>query len=476
MPTITSLGVGSGLDASSIISSLMAVERKPITQLQKAQSEMKTQLSSFGKLQSLMSGLRDASNALVDPNLWKGTVAKSADDASVVASSSGGAAAGSYAVSVQSLASGQTVASKAFASSSATVGSGTLTNELGSWTGSPASGFTPKSGASPVAIEIGPDDTSLSSIRDKINGANAGVTATIINDAQGARLSIRSAATGEENAFRITAAETADDGVAATGLSALAYSATSPSEMSRSQTAANARATINGIQLSSASNKLENVADGLTLNLKKVTSGDVDVSVASDGDAVKKKIEDFVKAFNDLASNIRETTKYDAGTKVAGPLQGDRSVIGLQSQLRAVLNEASSASGAFGRLSDIGIAMKSDGTLETKSSKLDTALGNLPELQKLFANDGADNASSGFARRFKKLADQMLGSEGMFETRNAGLNGSISRNGKQQDAMSARLAQMEARLTKQYQQLDLQMAKLNKLGNYVNQQVNAWSK
>ena len=58
----------------------------------------------------------------------------------------------------------------------------------------------------------------------------------------------------------------------------------------------------------------------------------------------------------------------------------------------------------------------------------------------------------------------------------AGLNGSISRNGKQQDAMSARLAQMEARLTKQYQQLDLQMAKLNQLGNYVNQQVNAWSK
>src|SRR5205823_6066563 len=161
------------------------------------------------------------------------------------ASSGGGAASGSYSVTVQKLATSQTATSTAFASSSSTLSAGTLTIELGTWTGDPETGFTAKSGSSPVSITIGAGETSLSAIRDKINAANAGVTASIINDASGARLSIRSTSTGAENAFRLTATESTDDGDASTGLSALGYDATAASPMTRNQKAINAQATIN---------------------------------------------------------------------------------------------------------------------------------------------------------------------------------------------------------------------------------------
>jgi flagellar hook-associated protein 2 len=477
MANITSLGVGSGLDATGIISSLMAVERRPLSLLQTEQTDLKTQLSSIGKLQGYMSAMRDKSSALTSQTLWGQTSGTSSDSSAVSVSTSNGAAASSYAVNVQNLAAGQTLSSRAFASSASTLNAGTLTIELGAWgAGDPASGFTAQAGKTPVTIEIGPGEATLAAIRDKINASNSGVTASIVNDANGARLSFRSAATGAENAFRISATETSDDGAATNGLSALSYDAASGgSQLSRNQVAVNANATVNGIPISSSTNTLEGVSDGLTLKLLKPTTTAVDVTVGSNTDAVKAAIDEFVKSFNDLAGYIKDQTKYDEASKKGGTLQGDRTVVSMQSQLRGVLNVASSSSSVFGRLSDIGIAMKSDGTLETKSSKLEAGLANLPELQKLLAGSGSDSASSGFMQRFKTLADATLSTSGAFETRNASLNARIMRNTKQQDQMSDRLDQTEARITKQYQTLDTQMAKLNSLSSYVTQQLSVLS-
>lgn len=472
MATITSTGIGSGLDVSSIVSQLMSLERRPLTLLQRNASDLNTQLSAIGTLQSRMSGLRDAANTLTSVSLWQQTVATSADSSAVKVSTSAGAAAGSYAVQVSQLASTQTLASTAFASADATVGSGSLTIELGTWTGSPTTtGFTAKSGSTPIVVPIGSGETSLSTIRDKINEADAGVTATLITDASGVRLSLRSKETGAENAFRITASETVDDGNPATGLSALGYTATAASPMTRSQTAVNAQATINGIAVSSASNTLDGVADGLTLTLSKVTTSAVEIGIQPDTDAVKKSIETFVSAFNEVASYIRDQTKYNADTKVAGTLQGDRLVGSLQTQLRGIVNQGSSASGIFERLTDIGISFTATGTLSIKSSKLEDALGNLPELRKVLAADGTDTASSGFIDRFKDFAASVLGAEGAFENRTASLKGQLSLNSKSQESMERRLTQTEARLNRQYQALDAAMGNLSGTSQYLTQQL-----
>lgn len=471
--SISSTGIGSGLNVSDILDRLMAVEQRPLDLLQTQAGTLNTRLSNVGKLQGYFAALRDKANALTAPTLWSGTTATSTDSAAVKVSTGANAAAGSYAVNVSRLAVGQTVTSSALGTATSTLGEGTLSIELGSWgAGSPAGGFTAKTGSAPVVVNIGAGETSLGAIRDKINSAAAGVTASLVTDASGTRLSLRSAATGAENAFRITAAETSPDGDEASGLSALGYdaSATTP-PMQRTMSAANAELTVNGIALSSASNTLANVVDGLTLTLQKTTPADVDVSVASDTPQVKTAITELVEAFNTLAGFIRAQTAYNADSKSAGALQGDQSTLALQSQLRAVLNQGSSASATWQRLSDIGLAIKSDGTLETNAAKLDNALGNLPELKKLLAGDGSISAEMGFVRRFKNLADAALGSSGVFESRNASIRASVQRNASAQDAMEQRLEKTRARLQAQYSALDTKMATLNNLSSYMTQQI-----
>lgn len=475
MATITSTGVGSGLDVESIVSKLMSLERRPLNLLENAEAKLQTKFSAIGQLTSYTSSMRDAANSLSSVLMWKQTTSNTSDNTAVAVSTETGAALGNYAVQVQRLASTQTVSSSAFASSTAVVGSGTLKIELGSWTGEPTpTGFTAKSGATPVTVTITDQDNTLEKIRDKINASKAGVTATIVNDASGARLSIRSAETGAENAFRITATEAEDDGSSGTGLSTLGFDAAGSSEMTRNQTAVNAQATINGISVSSASNTLKNVADGMTLTLKKPTTGDIDVAVTADDEAVMKGVNDFITAFNNLAAYIKEQTKYDETAKEGGTLQGDRTALGLLSQLRGVINEGSSASTKYSRLSDVGISMDSNGLLTLKESKLKEALtGNRDELRKLFAADASTTAASGFMDRFRDLGRTVLDSEGMLSARSDGLKAEMERNGKSQDSWETRLALTEARIRRQYQALDASMATLTGLSSYVSQQLAA---
>jgi flagellar hook-associated protein 2 len=419
--------------------------------------------------------MRDKAGSLSSLTLWNQTAARSSDAGAVSVTSAPSAPAGQYAVQVQQLAAQQTVSSRIFTASDtpAQFAAGTLTIELGAWTGTPISGFTPKAGASAVTVTLTDDDDTLAEVRDKINAAGAGVVATIVNDASGARLALRSRETGETNGFRVTASETNDDGVAANGLSALAYDALGASQLTLNQRAADAQATINGIAVVSATNTLTNVSDGVSLKLLKTTTSPVEIDVAADSAAVKTAIEDFVKGFNELASFLREQTQYNEGTRTGGALQGDSLAVGLQRQLRAVLNEASTASTTFTRLADIGITMGADGTLSIKTSTLDNALSNMGELRKLLYTDGAGNADSGFMRRFKELGDTLLGAEGAFETRNDSLQTRIERISDRQAQMEARLVTTEKRLRAQYEALDRNMGQLSGLSSYVGQQLQA---
>lgn len=325
-------------------------------------------------------------------------------------------------------------------------------------------------------------DTSLSAIRDKINAAGAGVTASIVNDANGARLSIRSTETGQQNGFKITASETTDDGDPTTGLSALAYDPSQPtltSAMSLNKAAANAQATINGIQVESATNTFDNVADGLTFTVGKVISDEVAVTVGDDTASMETAVKSFVTAFNSLASYIKDQTKYVPSTTkgqqgTGGPLQGDRTTVGLLNQLRGIINTTSSASSSYQHLSDLGITMGTDGTLSVSTSKLETALANPSEVAKALATDGSDAGSSGFMDRFRDLGNQVTDStNGSLTLRQNALNDAINHNQARQDQLTDRLSSYEARLRAQYQALDTQMASLTALNTYVNQQMSA---
>jgi len=468
--SISSPGIGSGLDVNSIVTQLMAIERQPITDLQTKSSKLDTQISEFGKLKSAISAFRDASLKLTNSDTWGMTLGTSSDSASVGVAVQSGAATGSYSLQVTALARSQSLASSNFASATATPGAGTLHIELGSWGTTPP--FTPKSGATAVDVTVSATDT-LAQVRDKINAANAGVTAIVFTDASGSRLLMRSTATGAANAFRTSVTDADGNNADAAGLSSLAYDPSSGATvMTRTEVASDAAATLNGLPVSSPSNTLVNVVDGVTLTLGRLTSDPVTINVVQDSASMKTAVQGFADAYNALNSLLAGDLKYDAASKTGGPLQGDSTAVAMQRQLRAMMGSTSGASSAFTRLQQVGLELQQDGSLSVTASKLDSGLANLPELRKLFANtDTLVPGNNGIARQFQVMTDSMLSIDGVITTRTDGLAKRKDLNQSQQDALNQRATQTEARLRAQYTALDVTMGQMSSLSSYITQQM-----
>lgn len=475
--TLSSLGVGSGIDANSIITQLMAIERRPIAQLQSAASDLDTKLSTYGKVQSYVDTLGTAAKALNDPALWRAMSASSSDSTSLGVTAADGATAGSYSVQVGTLAAAQMTAGTAVASTTTAIGQGTLHIDIGSWAADNSS-FTPKSGSTTVDIDIGPGEDTLQAIRDKINAkTDLGVRASIVNDATGARLVLQSTTTGVANGFRVQVSDDDGNDADASGLSRLSYDpANGAAVATRSQAAANASATINGLTVQSATNTLSDVIDGVTLTLTKPTTSPVTVSVSANTTSMRSAITSFVKAYNDLMSNLRTQTAYNADSKTGGPLQGDQTALSIQRQVRMAFSAESSASSVFARASDLGLTLQKDGSISTSSSKLDAALTKPSELQKFFTASGTGSVGIGLAQRVNTLTAALLGTDGAITSREDGLRKLKTLNSDRQQQLEDRASATEARLRKQYQALDTNMARLNSLSNYVSQQITNWNK
>ena len=476
MAAITSLGIGSGVDINSMVNQLVALESRPLTQMRDEARSLQAQVSSYGQLSSLFGTLQSAANTLTGSSLWARSKASSSNEGAVSVVGGSTAAAGSYSVSVQSLATNQTVVSgTSYGSATETVGAGVLTLDLGQWDQPPLN-FLPQVGRTPVEVTTSETDT-VQDLRDKINSAGAGVTASIVSDSSGVRLSLRSTATGAENGFRMSVSDGDGNNTDAAGLSRFAFDPGSGTTlMEQKLPAANAKATVNGIAVESSSNELSGVIDGLTLRLRKVNDS-AEIAVSSDSEGIKSAITAFSDAYNALSKALTDQTRYDPTTKVGGPLQGDSAATGLQRQLRLLVSATSGASPTFSRLSDVGLEMQRDGSLKVNSSKLDSATSNLAELKKAFAkSDAENNANDGFARRYADLATQLLGTDGGLTTRAEGLRTRLSRNDDNQTRVTERVDRFKARLVAQYSAMDANMAKLNSLSTYMTQQLAALNK
>lgn len=475
MPALTSLGIGSGIDLNTMLTQLVALERKPLDQMKAEASKLQTKVSSFGQIQSLVSRVQDAANKLkgtASTSVWAQSVAKSGNESVVTAVGGSSAAAGSYAVSVTALASAQTIASgAAFPDASALVGSGTLTIDVGTWSAGQAA-FTAKAGATAVQLTVTAADT-VQTLRDKINNLGAGVSASVVSDANGVRLALRSSATGASNGFRITATDDDGNNTDAAGLSRVAFDPPGGTTgMLLSQAGANAVANINGIAVESLSNELTGVVDGLTLRLRGASVTPVAVDVSADRDGIAEAVKSLASAYSELATYIHDQTKYDPNSKVGGPLQGDSAVGTVLARLRGVINNTSGASATFSRLSDIGLELQRDGTLAVDGGKLDKALGNLDAMKKAFTNsDALVPANEGFARRFATLATDLLATDGSLTTRTEGLRKLITQNSEKQSRLEDRVERYQERLTQQFTAMDSNLARLNALNSYVTQQL-----
>lgn len=477
MATISSIGLGSGLEVESIITKLVDLEKAPLTQLKAKAALITTRISTYSQIKSLASTLSDTALKLSLSTTWKSVAASSSDPSAVSVTGSGTSTpvASAFSIQVQQLAKAQSTSTESLPSASG-VGFGTLNIQLGKWdTGT----FTPGA-ASAVSVSVAATDTPAQ-IAAKINASGAGVTATVLTDSTGQRLLVRSSATGEASGFRIQAVNDGDvvPDTSGTGLSRLAFDP----EVGNFGMAANtaqygqdAQATINNVPVTSASNTFTDVIPGLSFTATKETTTAVEVSIVSDTTTMKKAVQDFVTAYNAFVSFISEATKYNASAEEAGLLQGDSAAVSMQNALRTLVG-ATSTAGAFQRLSDIGVAVQQDGSLAIDDGKLTNAMKDLDSVRNLFTGDATeDDTSDGFGVRLKSLMSGLLATNGTINNRAEGLKTEEKQNTKDQDKVNDRAERVEARLRKQYTALDARMVQLNALNTYIEQQVTQWNK
>lgn len=463
----SSVSSGSSLDVASIVSQLMQVERQPLTRLQAREAAVQNRLTSFGRIQGAITALQAAAQSLNDVSDFNGRTA-SVSGSGVGASAVSTALAGQYAIKVSSLAQAGVLASSAFAATSTVVGTGTLTLQLGRFDAN-ANTFTAKDGANPVNITINTSNNTLSGVRDAINAANAGVTASIVNDGSGYRLTVTSNETGAVNGVRISVTEDGDgNNTNAGGLSQLAFDPTlaagSGKNLAQTLAPQDAAFTVNGLAMTARTNRVPEAVPGVTLTLLKADADAVStVTVSRDTSSVRNAVNNFAKAFTDLRKTIDDVTRFDPATRQAGPLNGESSLRQLEGLLtRAFGGSVSAAAGDYQRLSEIGVRINRDGSLNVDGAALDAALQDMDKVSRLLAGT---SSAPGIAAQVGKLAEQLVGADGIVSARTKGLQRDIDRYGKSEIDLNRKLSETQRRLTQQYSRLDAQLSSIQTQSN-----------
>jgi len=439
---ITQAGIGSGLDLESLIEAFVTAESVPTEiRLQEKEERVRNEISGIGSFKSALSTFQTAAKKLESiEDFYKQTIAVSNDDVTV--STNGSATNGSFSVEVIQLAEATRLQTPDFASSTTTVGAGSLTF-------SSANGDTFN-----VAIDAADD---LSTIRDKINAesTNFGVNVTLVNHDGGTYLSYSSSETGTDNTLTVTTADAALDN--------LATNATVKNP------ALNGQIKIDGNLVSSSTNTFKNKIEDVTIVANKVTaSGATSLDISQDTTVASTLINDFVAGYNAIVENM-----IGLGAPVQGRLAFDPDLRSMKGQLsNIVTSTVSSITGDINSLSSIGILVNKEGKLEVSPAGIgsmksgvdqlnDAITNNLDEVGALFAGTG------GVVSQITDLIDSYNNSDGSLTLRETALNKDLTGIKEEYTTLEERLRNYEETLRSRFSFLDSTVAGFNATSTFL---------
>ncbi|MFM0221696.1 flagellar filament capping protein FliD [Paraburkholderia dipogonis] len=469
--SIISGSTGSNADISGIVTALVnAKVAGQASSIAGQQTTRQTRTSAIGKLKSALEALQEASKSLADGTALGGLATRS-DGKGIAAAAGKGAVAGSYAITVDNIATAQTISSSAF-DPKAKLGEGTLKLVVG---------------GKEISVEITEKNNTVGGIASAINAAakGSGVTATVVTGADGAHLVLRSTGTGVGNSISMSA-DLASGSIDA-GLSRLnVVSSTSTvdpkdptktvspyttvdgsSGWTQSVVGQDASFTIAGTRVYSASNSVENAISDVTLSLGAESVGTTQtLSIKRDATVQKAAVTAFVAAYNNFVSTAATLTAFDPlqnkGSQGAA-LLGDSMLNGIRNELAAVIGKGVSSANGSLTLGSIGVSLM-DGMLSIDDAALTSALTNFPDkVSALF------DSNNGIAATVTNRVDAYVKKDGIIDSRLS----SIDQEMKSLSAQKARLDTYAEQLTKQYgaqfTALNTLMAQMNTNANYLTQ-------
>jgi len=455
MASISSTGLGSGLDVNSLVSQLVTADTSGTSgRLTTRETRAQSLLSAYGTLKSAVAEFQDVLKKLKDSSTLQARSASASNTDMLKVSADSTAAAGTYSVKVEALAQTQKLASGAYTSAGSVVGTGRLDISAG------GKNFS-------VTIDSG--NQTLAGIRDAINSAsgNPGVKASLVTASDGTHLVITAAGSGAAQAVKLTTVtDVGDSG----DLAQLNYDPQAGSNpMTVKSEASDARINLDGFTLTSATNTFSDAIAGLTLT---VTGADADktleVKVAQDRTASRQAVDQFISGYNKLRTTLNTLTAYNASTNSAGQLQGDSTASQLASTLRNELNTAlAGASLDMDTLAELGISSAAKGgTLSVDSARLDKVLDTrFDDVARLFSG------SNGLAARINSSLDRFTSSGGGIQARTDSLQAQLKSLSAQRDALQLRMTALETRYTAQFTALDKLMSGLSGTSSFLTQQL-----
>lgn len=440
-------GLGSGIDFSSITAAVVAERQRPIAQLQDKTTLLTRRGDLLKNLNGLLAAFADAARALGDSDLGAGRTASSADASVLTASASPAAAAGRTTVEVTRLASSLAQASRSFTGTDAAVlpvGVASATFELRK--GGAATG---------KSISIDSANNTLAGLRDAINDADAGVTASVV-DVSGRgdfQLVLNSEETGSAGRIELVETTSPDSGA----LAALSLRTLNPAAGDFSTLDAELK--INGLSVLRSSNAVTDALPGVTLNLRRVGATSVNVTASAE---IGDKLQTFVTAFNAVQDFVNGQYKADEQGHPTGALAGDPTLRSVTQTLRAALSApAEGNGGVFGSLADIGLSRGKDGRLSLDTETLNDKLAShQSDVKALLA--GAADGKTGFGQRIYEVVSRLSDTAGgTIQTAVDGYRGTVESLNKQIAAQLERLSTLRDSMTRQFALADAAIGQLN---------------
>ncbi len=446
---ITTSGVGSGIDIESLVTQLIAAEGQPATnRIDRKEATLQADLSAYGSLKSALSTFQTAVKALNDPADFLGRTSTSSNTEVFSATADETAVPGKYDIEVIQLAAAAKSRSGNFTSADEVVGTGSLAISLGATT---------------FNITVDSENNTLAGLRDAINAAsdNPGLTASIINVDGGSRLVLTSDKLGAANTISIAVTDTDGMPVDTAGLSRLATV-----NLTTVQSAQDAIIKVDSQQVTRDSNSFSDVIAGVKFTLDSALPGTVEsLSIGLDKGSLIKNVNSFVTAYNSLADTMANLSSFNADTGAAGTLLGDSALRSVQSQIRQTLTSSVSGLG-YDSLVAIGITTNDEGHLEVDSAKLDKVMtDDFTAVSQLFSSE------KGLAKSLDSVLERYISTDGILTARQDGLQSNIDSLDGDREQLNRRLATLDARYRAQFTAMDILVAQLTSLGDYMTQQL-----
>lgn len=444
--SITSLGIGSGIDIESIVNQLVAVERRPIQFLETQQAEIDIQISALGLVQESVSSFQTALSGLNLASGFRSFSVTSSDEEVITATAGEGAVPISSDIEVTSLAQRHKLASKAYASSTSVVGTGQLNISVG---------------ADTFSISIDANNNTLEGIRNAINEnlSNTGISASIITADHGSRLILTADESGTQNELTIIITGDGDGKDRnKNGLSALLFEPSGKKNIQEIVEAQDATLKVDGFDVTRSSNEIADVIEGVTLSLNGL--GDASLSVSEDRLVGQSAIEAVVQAYNDLIVSL--------DTQRESTLQGESLLLGIETRVRQIFSNRLQVTGSnFSYLFDVGLTFDRDGILSLDSDKFAQAIeDDFNGVVQLFTDP-----DKGFAQELDTVLSSYLNTGGLIQTRTDGLNESKEQIDDDIERIEDRIVLTEARLRRQFTALDALVNQLNATSSFLTQQL-----